>query len=308
MLARKDNILVLNESCNMNCFFCFNNKENPTDLDICQASSKIKEFSLINKDKIIITGGEPMICPFILDVISLCKSQGFKEINMQTNGVNLSYEKLSELKKAGLNSILISIHSFSEQNYNKITRTKGNFDKAIRAITDISNHGISPRLSYVINKYNYNHVLEDLKYCTDNFHKIDQIEIGYAYNFKSSKFDLVRYPDFEKQLYATLRHLMRTKQRFAIAYCGLPLCYLNGYEHYASQVFNLLTGNNFSLTNVDMVMTKTEKCSPCFLKYLCYGIPQEYCKSFGDKDIFPIFKLKEEVVANFKKIIKDTKS
>lgn len=302
----KENIIILNDSCNLNCTFCFNNKENPKNLEFREACYKIKESSLHNKDKIIITGGEPTICSFLPKLIKFSKIIGFKKVLLQTNGVLLDEKKLKILKDLGLTSILISIHSSNESTYNKITQTRGNFEKAIQAIRSVIKFKFPLNLSYVINEHNYSDIYKDLKYFADNFN-INMFEIGYTYKLHNKqKVKLIRFSKFIMQLLSAFDYLEKSKNKFIIAYCGLPLCILRKYKCCSSQFLQYVTkkgicisGKTEYLNDINKLLIKTKKCDECTLKQVCFGIPREYYKQYSDDDIFPSSISKEEVFTNF---------
>ena len=63
-----------------------------------------------NVDNLSIAGGEPLMYPQIMEVVSFAKEQGIKPI-MLTNGLKLDQPTVVELKKAGLAGFTIHIDS-----------------------------------------------------------------------------------------------------------------------------------------------------------------------------------------------------
>ncbi|KAM6973807.1 molybdenum cofactor biosynthesis protein 1-like [Aplochiton taeniatus] len=84
-------------------------------------------------EKIRLTGGEPLIRPDILDIISeLRKLEGLKTIAVTTNGMNLA-RLLPKLKEAGLDLLNISLDSLVPAKFEFIVRRKG-FHKVMEGI------------------------------------------------------------------------------------------------------------------------------------------------------------------------------
>ncbi|KAM6912971.1 molybdenum cofactor biosynthesis protein 1 isoform 2-T2 [Xenentodon cancila] len=84
-------------------------------------------------DKIRLTGGEPLIRPDVLDIITeLRRLEGLKTIAVTTNGMNLA-RLLPKLKDAGLDLINISLDSLVPAKFEFIVRRKG-FHKVMEGI------------------------------------------------------------------------------------------------------------------------------------------------------------------------------
>jgi MoaA/NifB/PqqE/SkfB family radical SAM enzyme len=102
--------LEVTDICNLKCLGCYRQK-----ISGDKTLDQIKEEILFLKrwrkvDNISIAGGEPLMHPQIMDVISFIKQQGIKPI-MLTNALKLDRPTLLELKKAGLAGFTIHIDS-----------------------------------------------------------------------------------------------------------------------------------------------------------------------------------------------------
>ncbi|KAM8737261.1 molybdenum cofactor biosynthesis protein 1 isoform 2-T2 [Acanthopagrus schlegelii] len=94
-------------------------------------------------EKIRLTGGEPLIRPDVLDIISeLRKLEGLKTIALTTNGMNLA-RLLPKLKDAGLDLINISLDSLVPAKFEFIVRRKG-FHKVMEGIDRAIEMGYHP--------------------------------------------------------------------------------------------------------------------------------------------------------------------
>jgi MoaA/NifB/PqqE/SkfB family radical SAM enzyme len=102
--------LEVTDICNLACLGCYRQK-----LSGHKTLDQIKEEVLFlkrwrNVDNISIAGGEPLMHPQILEVVSFIKEQGIKPI-MLTNGLKLDREMVIALKRAGLAGFTIHIDS-----------------------------------------------------------------------------------------------------------------------------------------------------------------------------------------------------
>jgi len=122
--ARKLRISVT-DRCNLQCIYCMpknnNNWFDPTDIltfdEIVRFASLMSKLGIEN---IRLTGGEPLLRSNIeILVENLSKITGIKKISMTTNGILLPH-KISQLKKAGLSSINISLDTFNHEKFKKI--------------------------------------------------------------------------------------------------------------------------------------------------------------------------------------------
>jgi hypothetical protein len=102
--------LEVTDICNLKCLGCYRQK-----ISGHKTLEQLKEEILFLKrwrkvDNISIAGGEPLMHPEIMDVISFIKQQDIKPI-MLTNALKLDRPTLVELKKAGLAGFTIHIDS-----------------------------------------------------------------------------------------------------------------------------------------------------------------------------------------------------
>lgn len=103
--------LEITSHCNLKCEYCHNSeysnrKDDMSTQEIKQLICNLKERYPINK--ILLTGGEPLVNKDICEIISLITSLGIKT-DMVTNGTLLTNELVKKLEKSGLKRIRFSI-------------------------------------------------------------------------------------------------------------------------------------------------------------------------------------------------------
>ncbi len=125
--ARKLRISVT-DRCNLQCIYCMPKNNNkwfdPTDIltfdEIVRFASIMSKLGIEN---IRLTGGEPLLRSNIEVLVeNLSKVTGIKKVSMTTNGILLP-NKISQLKKAGLSSINISLDTFNQEKFKKFNGT-----------------------------------------------------------------------------------------------------------------------------------------------------------------------------------------
>lgn len=140
--------LLLTEACNLKCNYCIRGDKRQNFLDK-KALEKILEENDFTNDQVLLTGGEPMLHPQFLEIITLC-SKKFKSISINTNGTILKY--LEDMSLIPNLHIQISIDGVEEV-HNTI-RGEHSFSKIISVIENIERLGISYNIATVVNQGN----------------------------------------------------------------------------------------------------------------------------------------------------------
>uniref|UniRef100_A0A3B5M4G8 Molybdenum cofactor biosynthesis protein 1 n=1 Tax=Xiphophorus couchianus TaxID=32473 RepID=A0A3B5M4G8_9TELE len=148
--GRRHNYLriSLTEKCNLRCQYCMPEegvKLTPRGqlLSTSEVLTLAQLFVREGVDKIRLTGGEPLIRPDVLDIITeLKKLVGLKTVAVTTNGINLS-RLLPKLKDAGLDLINISLDSLVPAKFEFVVRRKG-FHKVMESIDKAVELGYNP--------------------------------------------------------------------------------------------------------------------------------------------------------------------
>ncbi len=137
--------LSVTEQCNLKCFYC---RPEPGSA-VAEMGGKlltVNEFKMVAEaavalgmTRIRLTGGEPLLRPDILNIVSeLSAIEGLEDISLTTNGIYM--EKMAfKLAEAGLKRVNISLDSLDEATYSRITgggklqNTLEGIKKALRA-------------------------------------------------------------------------------------------------------------------------------------------------------------------------------
>lgn len=112
-----DNIISWLEptaKCNLACQGCYRKNEIDSHKPLEQVKEELDIFHRFRKcDSVSIAGGDPLLHPDIIEIVKIVKGYGSKPI-INTNGIALTKELLSELKKAGVFGF--TFHIDSKQN------------------------------------------------------------------------------------------------------------------------------------------------------------------------------------------------
>lgn len=132
--------LEITSHCNLQCEYCHNSeysnrKDDMTPEEIMQLIRNLKERYPINK--ILLTGGEPLINPKVFDIIRLITSLGIKP-DMVSNGTLLTREIVKKLENAGLKRIRLSIDEIGEKSKLRSTANPNQIWKTAEMIRETS--------------------------------------------------------------------------------------------------------------------------------------------------------------------------
>lgn len=158
------------QACNMRCKFCFATfqdvrtilpKGHLTREDAIKVTVALCEAGF---SKITFVGGEPTLCPWIIELISVAKSYGLTTM-MVTNGTRLNYQFLKELRPV-LDWLCLSIDSLNENRNRQTGRMQANgiaySETEYRALVEIiKQEGFRLKINTVVHSLNYSEVMGD---------------------------------------------------------------------------------------------------------------------------------------------------
>jgi GTP 3',8-cyclase len=179
-VARKLRISVT-DRCNLRCVYCMpsgNVKwvEKDSILSYEEITRLAAIFVSLGTDKIRVTGGEPTVRPHITNLIeSISKINGVKSINMTTNGLLLQ-ESLTELKRAGLAGVNISLDTFRRNRFKSMCGIDG-LERVLASIKAVDLAGLKLKINtVVIRGWNQDEVIDFTKFARDTGHTVRFIE------------------------------------------------------------------------------------------------------------------------------------
>ena len=173
--------ISLTEVCNMACSYCVSSikdhNRDPDELipsDLLSLVRMLKDHAGI--EKVRLTGGEPLLYPNLISIISGIREMGIDSIGITTNGQLLA-RKAKELFDSGLKSVNMSLDSLKPENFKRMGRV-GKLHKTLEGIEVCMKLGILVKINMVVIKGdNDDEVLNMLEFCIDKGIEVRYLEL-----------------------------------------------------------------------------------------------------------------------------------
>lgn len=171
--------LSITKECNLRCIYCIPEKLKceKDRLDYKKYIEIVDIFSKLGIKKVRITGGEPLMNPDFLKIISgIQKVVGIEEVGITTNGLLLD-KYLDDLELYGIKNLNISLDSLNRDTYRVMTRG-GDLEKVLLTIEKGLIRGFKIKLNVVlIEGYNENEIDDFIDYIKNREIELRFIEL-----------------------------------------------------------------------------------------------------------------------------------
>jgi len=146
----------ITRKCNLSCVYCYvDAKENAEGFTREEALKLIDESEDIGVLSFNITGGEPLLVPYLKELIEYIYERGMAIGGIFTNGTLLNYDIIRLCEKYTL-TFFVSLDGL---NSNYILR-KSDYNKVVKTIKEMKKYNCYVRINTLVTKYNYNEILK----------------------------------------------------------------------------------------------------------------------------------------------------
>ena len=146
----------LTKSCNLNCSFCYYDAargSSASGIDWNLARRIVEQTKQAQIKFVLLSGGEPLLYPNILDLIEAFTSNSIR-VGISTNGTLIDRNFAIKLKKTGLDYAGISLDGL-EGLHNTLRNSSTAFSRALAGLKNIQDAGIKSGIRLILNSYNY---------------------------------------------------------------------------------------------------------------------------------------------------------
>jgi len=155
--------LELNNNCNQRCLSCWHH-DGPTFeigmMDKSVALGYLDDFRAQGGLSVKLNfRGEPLLYPYLIEVIQHAKKLGYVDIMINTNGMLLTKSMLDDLSIAGLTTLIVSVDSMIKAHYKKIhNATDAQFKRLMQALVLIKDghYHFKTKLNFHVSAVNAN--------------------------------------------------------------------------------------------------------------------------------------------------------
>ncbi|MBI5675387.1 MAG: GeoRSP system radical SAM/SPASM protein [Nitrospirae bacterium] len=176
---------AVTNKCNFKCSHCYSRNDPSDELDINVLFKCIEGVAKAGVLSINFGGGEPLLRKDLMEIAKF-SSQNSMRVSMNSNGFLIDSGKAAELKDSGFSKVGISIDSHMPDKHDNFRGIKGSYERAVKAISCLSEAGIETSISTVICKINHNDVDALIEFAIKNkvknlnFHNFKCSGLGYS--------------------------------------------------------------------------------------------------------------------------------
>lgn len=146
--------LQITKLCNLDCEFCYRRTDFAEE-SIENLLVVVEKLALLHPQKIVFSGGEPLMVKGVERLLEKTKSMGIQTA-LQTNSILLN-DKLDELADY-IDWISLSLDGEDEES-NDSMRGRGHFSKMMEVLPKIKKKNIKVKLGTVVTAKNYNKII-----------------------------------------------------------------------------------------------------------------------------------------------------
>lgn len=159
--------ICLTSMCNARCRHCSSGagRKRETDVTHDQITALISELAAGGTFMVGLSGGEPLLLPWIFDVIGWAKKAGLIT-GIGTNGLVVTATIADRLVESNVDHVQVSLDGIS-RTHDELRGVPGLFDKAVRAIEVMLAKGLTVNVCMTVCKTNHQEMEQVIKLAID---------------------------------------------------------------------------------------------------------------------------------------------
>lgn len=142
--------------CNLRCVHCRRldvlDQVSEADLSTDAAQAMIADIAQAYKPILVLSGGEPLYRPDILDLAAFARDQGLR-VALATNGTLVTPEKAKAIREAGVARVSLSLDGARAGTHDRF-RGSGNFERALAGFDHLRREGVSLQINMTVTRFN----------------------------------------------------------------------------------------------------------------------------------------------------------
>ncbi|PJE60109.1 MAG: hypothetical protein COU85_00050 [Candidatus Portnoybacteria bacterium CG10_big_fil_rev_8_21_14_0_10_44_7] len=301
----KKTVVIVGYRCNNSCVFCIDQEKRALpEKNLPEILGDIETARAGGATYLELIGGEITIRPELLAAIKHAKKLGFDTIAMATNGRMFAYPDVADkFLRAGLNSVIFSIHGHTAKLHDRLTQSPGSFRQLLAGLQNVKKKLGLARLASntTIVKQNYRvlpqigeFIGQKLGIRNSEFIFVDPTTGGARIDFFQLVPKISIAAPYIKKCLDIGRELRAP--HWHVRY--VPLCYFVDYLDQISELHEVRLFQtqhlapdyvNFDVEGSRPVVgrVKPPKCRGCLLFKNCEGLWKEYYRHYGGGELCP---------------------
>lgn len=174
-------LLEITSACNHECIYCYNDIKQYIHMSLSRVEQVLKIAASYNINTIMISGGEPLLHPRILDILELFKKYNIRYV-LSTNAARIT-EDVMECFERDNASVQVSFDSIDPWLYSQLRKTE-DYGLVIENIKKMIFKNIPVSIGIVLNKQSIVTLGDTIKYFLDlgirMFHVEEVVIVGQA--------------------------------------------------------------------------------------------------------------------------------
>jgi MoaA/NifB/PqqE/SkfB family radical SAM enzyme len=278
-------------ACNERCVFC----NSPGD--VANAAMALESALELARDaraqgaaKLVLTGGEPLLVPWLPELVAEARALGYTRVCLQTNGVLLGEvllgdeERAAGLRGMALDEILVSVHGADRETVGRITGRPDMYEALLRGLHAALAMRCRAMLNFVVCRQN----LEGMGAFVRFVAGLPRVPDLTAFSFVApngrawdNRVEVIpRMSDAAPRLLAALR--LASSLALPVVhseYCGIPTCLEPGLREFAEPC------TDDRPMHVPPDKTKLPGCDRCAWSLRCSGVFRRYLELHGSGEL-----------------------
>jgi len=158
--------LELTYKCNLDCFYCYNDREKPgTPLSLQQYQTLLSDLADMQTLHLMLTGGEPMVHPDFFAIGRAARELGFVT-RIRTNGHSLTHKQALRLKEeVQPYAVEVTLHGSTADVHDRQTRVSGSFERLIKNLKTARDIGLRCSMISTPTAWNEHQIAEMFALC-----------------------------------------------------------------------------------------------------------------------------------------------
>jgi radical SAM protein with 4Fe4S-binding SPASM domain len=147
----------ITRACALACSHCraeAQHRRDPAELTRSEAGRLVDQLAQLKPPMLILTGGDPMMRPDVLDIAARASAAGLRVALSPSATPRLMRSDFHAIRAAGIERMSLSLDGATRETHDAFRRVPGTFDRTLRAMEMAADAGISLQINTTLTKGN----------------------------------------------------------------------------------------------------------------------------------------------------------